>query len=354
MKRNFAHSFFLVLLFLVTLTFFGLIKEYLLATFWAIVLALLFRGTQDRILRKVGDRKNLAAGLTLTGILLIVILPLFLIGYAVTAEGISFYNQIDSGEIKIKEYIDNLRDQVPAVERFLESLSLDVESVRSSINESLANISKTIASSIFNFTQNFIGLLVQLAIMLYVLYFFLRDGRELVRKLIWVLPIGDDKEWALIRRFESVARATVKGSLVVAMAQGSAGGLLFFFVGIPGAVLWGVLMTIVSLLPLGSGIIWIPAAIILFIQGQVTKAIIVVLVGALIIGLLDNFLRPRLVGNDTKMPDYLILLSTLGGLTWVGISGFVLGPIIAAFFITCWEMMGATSSQSADFTPPDQ
>ena len=104
-------------------------------------------------------------------------------------------------------------------------------------------------------------------------------------------------------------------------------------------------MTIVSLLPLGSGVIWLPAAIIFFIQGAVGKAIIILIVGALIIGLLDNFLRPRLVGNDTKMPDYLILLSTLGGLAWVGISGFVLGPIVAAFFITCWEMMGETASE---------
>jgi predicted PurR-regulated permease PerM len=340
MKRNSASAFFLVLLFVVTLTFFGLIKDYLLAVFWAIVLALLFRTTQEKILEKVRDQRNLATGLTLTGIVLMVILPLFFIGYAVTSEAVTFYNKLDSGEIKVKERLENLRDQWPVVESFLERLNLDVSEVRSSLNESISNISKTLASSILNFTQNFIGLLIQLFIMLYVLYFFLRDGRTLVKKLVWVLPIGDDKEWALIRRFESVARATVKGSLVVAMTQGTAGGLLFAAVGIPGAVLWGVLMTIVSLLPLGSGIIWVPAAIILFAQGEITRAIIVIAVGALFIGLLDNFLRPRLVGNDTKMPDYLILLSTLGGLSWVGISGFVLGPIIAAFFITCWEMLG--------------
>jgi predicted PurR-regulated permease PerM len=132
----------------------------------------------------------------------------------------------------------------------------------------------------------------------------------------------------------------VKGSLVVAILQGSIGGLLFYVVGIPGAVLWGVLMTLLSLLPLGSGIIWLPAAIILYSQGEVGKALLIVAVGALIIGLLDNFLRPHLVGGDTKMPDYLILLSTLGGIAWFGVSGFVLGPIIAAFFITAWEMMG--------------
>ncbi|MBK8506468.1 MAG: AI-2E family transporter [Saprospiraceae bacterium] len=333
MKRNAASAFFLVLLFAVTLTFFGLIKDYLLAVFWAVVLALLFRTTQDKILMRVRHQKNLAAGLTLMGIVLIVILPLFFIGYAVTGEAIAFYNKIDSGEINIKDKLDNLKNQWPVVEGFLERLNLDVTQIRSSFNEAIANASKALASSILNFTQNIIGFLIQLFIMLYILFFFLRDGRELVKKLVWVLPIGDDKEWALIRRFESVARATVKGSLVVAMTQGIAGGLLFAAVGIPGAVLWGVLMTIVSLLPLGSGVIWLPAAIILFAQGEITRAVVVFVVGALIIGLLDNFLRPRLVGNDTKMPDYLILLSTLGGLAWVGISGFVLGPIIAAFLL---------------------
>ncbi|NND33314.1 MAG: AI-2E family transporter [Saprospiraceae bacterium] len=340
MKRNFPYLFFLILLLLVTIAFFGLIKDYLLALFWAIVLALLFNNIYDVILAKVAGKKNLASALTLTLILVVVIVPVFAVGYAVVSEGVNYYQMIEAGEFDIQEKLDELKGKVPQFESFLESLSIDVEQVRSSVNTSLANFSKSLASKAFNFTQNFIGFCIEFFLMLYVLYFFLRDGKWLTERLVWVLPIGDEKEWALIRRFESVAKATVKGSLVVAIVQGTVGGLLFYLVGIPAAILWGVLMTLVSLLPLGSGIIWLPAAIILYSQGQVAKAIIIVAVGALIIGLLDNFLRPRLVGNDTKIPDYLILLSTLGGLTWFGISGFVLGPIIAAFFITCWEMMG--------------
>lgn len=344
MKKNLPYLFFLILLFLVTAIFFGLIGDYLLAVLWAIILAVLFQGWYQKMLLRLNGRKNTAAGLTLLVVVLMVIIPLLSIGYAVTVEAINFYNRVESGEFNIQEKIENLKEKGPLVERFMETLSLDMEQLKTSVNESLATLSKTIANKLLNFTQNILIFLLQLSIMLYVLFFFLRDGTWLIDKLIWALPMGDEKERLLLKRFESVARATVKGSLIVAMTQGAAGGLLFFAVGIPGAVLWGVLMTILSLLPLGSGVVWIPAAIIFFVQGEVTKGIIVAAVGALFIGLLDNVLRPRLVGNDTKMPDYLILLSTLGGLTWFGITGFVLGPMIAAFFVTFWQMMGDDES----------
>jgi len=340
MKKSFPYLFFISLVILVTITFIGLIKEYLLAVFWATILSLLFQNLHHKIGLRLGNKPNLSAALTLLTIFVVVILPLLLIGYAVIMEGVNYYQQIESGSLDISGKLDDLKARIPAAENFLRSLSIDVESLRTSINSSLTNLSKTMAGKALEFTQNIVGFFVQFALMLYMLYFFLRDGKWLIEKLVWALPIGDKEEWALIDRFESVARATVKGSLVVAMAQGLAGGILFWAVGIPAAMIWGVLMTLVSLLPLGSGIIWLPAAIIMYVQGHIAEAIVIVLVGALLIGLLDNLLRPSLVGNDTKMPDYLILLSTLGGLSWFGITGFVLGPIIAALFITCWEMLG--------------
>ncbi|MEM9261899.1 MAG: AI-2E family transporter, partial [Bacteroidota bacterium] len=138
-----------------------------------------------------------------------------------------------------------------------------------------------------------------------------------------------------------VSKATLKGTVVVAIVQGSIGGVLFAVLGLPAALLWGVAMTLLALLPVGgSAIVWFPTAIILFAQGYPTKAIIIIIVGSLIIGLVDNLLRPLLVGRDTEMPDYLVLISTLGGITYFGLSGFVIGPTIAALFITVWEMMG--------------
>jgi len=142
-------------------------------------------------------------------------------------------------------------------------------------------------------------------------------------------------------RFAQVSKATLKGTLVVALVQGSIGGIVFACLGIPAALLWGVAMTLLALLPVGgSAIVWFPTVIILLAQGHTYKALILLVIGVLIIGLVDNLLRPLLVGRDTEMPDYLVLLSTLGGITYFGLSGFVIGPTIAALFITVWEMMG--------------
>jgi len=137
----------------------------------------------------------------------------------------------------------------------------------------------------------------------------------------------------------TVARATVKGTLVIGLVQGFLGGVIFAILGIQGAVFWGVVMAILSLLPaIGAGLVWGPAAIFLLVAGQWIKGLILVAFGVLVISMVDNLLRPVLVGRDTKMPDYLVLLSTLGGLSLVGISGFILGPVIAALFIALWQM----------------
>jgi predicted PurR-regulated permease PerM len=340
MKKNTPHLFFLILVFLVTAAFFGLIKDFMLAVFWAIVLAILFHSTYRFIGIKLKGRKNIAAGLTLLSILLLVIIPLTFLAITLVNESIDVYQQIQDGDVNIQERIDRFQTQIPEVERYLERFGIETEKIRESIGEAVASATQNLAGKAIGITQNVFGFVIQFFLMLYILFFFLRDGRRLIHQLIWVLPLGDENERKLLNRFASVARATVKGSLIVALVQGTIGGLLFWAVGIPAAVLWGFFMTILSLLPVGSGLVWGPAAIILFTQGQVGKAIAILIVGALVIGLVDNLLRPRLVGNDTKMPDYLILLSTLGGLAWFGLSGFVLGPIIAAFFVTCWAMLG--------------
>jgi predicted PurR-regulated permease PerM len=181
--------------------------------------------------------------------------------------------------------------------------------------------------------------MVMFFLMLYLLFFVLRDGDELMEQIIHALPLGDDRERALFSKFAEMARATIKGTLAVGLVQGFIGGVMFWALGIEGAVFWGVVMVLLSVLPLvGAGLIWVPAAIFMLVGGAYLKAAIIIVVGVLVIGLVDNILRPVLVGRDTKLPDYLILLSTLGGLTMFGISGFVIGPIIASLFLAIWVM----------------
>jgi predicted PurR-regulated permease PerM len=173
------------------------------------------------------------------------------------------------------------------------------------------------------------------------LYFWIRDGEKILNAVRNSIPVGQEIETMLFRKFAQVSRATLRGTVIVAMCQGLIGGILFGVLDIQGAVLWGVLMGVLSLLPVGgSAIIWAPTAFILFAQGHVTESIIIVIVGTLGIGLIDNILRPILVGREAKMPDYLVLLATIGGIAWFGLSGFIIGPVIAALFITCWEITG--------------
>ena len=173
--------------------------------------------------------------------------------------------------------------------------------------------------------------------MLYLAFFLLRDGDAMVAMLIRALPLGDEREKLLFAKFAEVTRATIKGNLVVAITQGALGGLIFWWLGIPGAFLWGVVMAVLSLIPaVGAGLIWLPVAVYLYAVGDVISATVLLLYGIFVIGLVDNILRPILVGRDTKLPDYVVLFSTLGGLAMFGITGFALGPLLAALFVAFW------------------
>lgn len=187
--------------------------------------------------------------------------------------------------------------------------------------------------------QNTFQFFVNLGLMLYLTFFLLRDGPALVNLLIRALPLGDDRERMIFSKFAEVTRATVKGNLVIAVIQGALGGLIFWILGMPAAVLWAVVMALLSLIPaLGASLVWVPVALYMYAVGDVTEALILVLFGVFVIGLVDNLLRPVLVGRDTKLPDYLVLFSTLGGLTLFGITGFALGPLLAGLFVSFWQI----------------
>jgi predicted PurR-regulated permease PerM len=343
MQKNTPYILFMALVLLVTVSFFLLIKDFLLACFWAIILAVVFDPTYQRFRQYYKNSDKLSLFLTMLLIILVFVIPLSTITLMVTEESTGYYNKIQSGEINPQRYFQDTLALLPKFNHLSHIGGISVEQISTSFGNAFAQAIKYIAQQVPAMTQNLLNLIVQVALAFYILFFLLRDGHQLMRKFISLIPIGDRIEIELFERFTSVARATVKGGLIVAVIQGCIGGLLFWFVGIPAAFLWGMLMIILSLLPIGSALVWAPAAAILFLQGQTVKAIIIVSVGILAIGLIDNFLRPRLIGKDSKMSDYLVMVSTLGGLAWFSLTGFVLGPIIAALFVTCWEILGKDS-----------
>ncbi len=332
---------FLLMLFGITAAFFGMIRPFLMAIFWAALLALVFQRPYRLLRLRLRGRSNLAASLSTLLIVLIVVLPVSLIVLALVNQSVEVYQKIQSGEWDLAKVVDFIQRELPHLEELLEDAGFPPERLRESLSSFAVTATGAIADRLLLYTQNAIAFTAQFFLMLYVLFFFLRDGRKMMRDIINVLPFGNAWERMLINRFSSVARATLKGTLIVAVVQGTIGGLMFALLGIDGALFWGVVMTLLSLLPVGgSGLVWAPTAVILAVQGLWGKAVALLIVGALGIGLIDNLLRPILVGRDTKMPDYLVLLATLGGLGWFGLSGFVLGPVIAALFLTFWQTAG--------------
>jgi predicted PurR-regulated permease PerM len=187
--------------------------------------------------------------------------------------------------------------------------------------------------------QSAFMIVLAFCISLYLTFFLLRDGRGLAESIARTVPLDREMYDVLTRQFASVVRATVKGSLVIAIAQGVTGGVIFALLGIPAAPLWGTLMGAMSLLPaIGTAIVWVPVAAYLFLIGSTGEALILVACGIFIIGTVDNFLRPLLVGRETRMPDPLVLLSTVGGIEVAGFNGVIVGPVIAALFVTVWSM----------------
>lgn len=354
--RSVQNGFFIALVVLVTLAFLGLIQDFLVPIFWAAVLATLFYPVQERWIEVTGGRSALASVLTILTIILIVILPLVLVGRAVTVQSLSLYEQVRTGQIDVQGMVSYLESLVPVVGDYLDEYGIDAARIREGVSGAAVTVSQFVASQALNIGQDALRISIQFFLMLYVLFFFLRDGERIIEGLIRALPLGDRRERALFSQFAAVSRATLKGTFVVGIIQGGLGGLLFWMLGLPAPVFWGVIMTILSLLPaIGSGLVWAPAAVILLLTGEVVRGLVLIAAGALLIGLVDNILRPILVGRETQMPDYLILLSTLGGLTVFGISGFVIGPIIAALFLTVWQMFGdeyAEADQHGDVDAP--
>lgn len=341
---------FLALLASITLAFAWLLLPFSGAIFWAFVFAVLFMPLFERILKKIPGKKNCAAALTLLLCLLIAILPLSIIIFSLLQEGEMLYQKVLTGEIDFNRTFMEIYNHLPSwFIHILNSFGVDdITDLQNKITSSLMQASRFLASQALAIGQNIFGFGIGAVIMLYLLFFFLRDGAALSKAIRQAIPLDDRQKHELLDRFTGVIRATVKGNLIVAIVQGGLGGLIFWILGIQAPVLWGAVMAFLSLFPAGAGVIWVPVAIYLLSTGAILKGVIMIAFCAIVVGLADNLLRPILVGKDTQMPDYIVLISTLSGLSLFGLNGFVIGPVIAALFMTSWKMF---SDKKSDLLP---
>jgi predicted PurR-regulated permease PerM len=338
-----ARLFLLLLVAVATLSFLWLIAPLSGAILWAVIATILFEPLNTRLLVAMPRRRNSAALGTLLVIVIVVVVPAMLLGAALLREATAFYARIRSEEIDVGQLFVEMQAHLPGWARsWLADIGVgDVGGLRTELSQGFVSSYQTLAAQVLSIGRGTFGFFLSLGVMLYLTFFLLRDGHALAARIERAIPLTFDQRAVLVAKFVAVIRATIKGSLIVAILQGATGGLVFWALGIPGALLWGVAMGVFSILPaIGAGLIWVPVTIYLLVTGAIWQAVVLGGCGFFIIGSIGNIVRPILVGRDARMPDYVVLVATLGGFELMGFNGFVVGPVIAALFMAVWEIFG--------------
>ncbi len=330
----------LIIVFLISVVFLAMIKEFLMPLFMASLFSAMLNPVHRWLSRKLGGRKNLASILTLFSIIFLVLVPLSILVGVVVAQAIHVGQSITpwvqafiNEPSEVTRYLEKIPyyDQIlPYRDIILQKVGLLVGSISTFLIDSFSSVTKMTVQAVFG-----------VIIMLYVMFYFLTMGDKLLMKILYFLPLHDRDEQLLLRRFTSVTRATIKGTLIIGIMQGAICGLAFAFAGIDGPVFWATVMSVMSIIPaFGTAIIWGPTLIVLLLQGNFVGAGILAVICGAVAGNIDNVIRPRLVGKDTEMHDLFVLFGTLGGIAMFGLLGIIIGPIVAALFITVWEIYG--------------
>jgi predicted PurR-regulated permease PerM len=361
-ETRFRHAFLLLLVTAISAAFVTMIRAFLLTILLAAIFAGLSYPVYEWILGRVGGRKALAAVVTLLLLLVLVMAPLLGVLGAGANEALRITQTVTPRLQQLVDQPGEFDSRLRAVPGYTR-----IEPYRAQIlttaGELVGSTSAFLFSALSATTRATAIFIFQFFVLLYTMFFFLTGGPDLLRGVLVYLPLTDADKGRMVGQFVSVTRATLKGTVLIGIAQGLLGGLAFWALGIDGAIFWGTVMTVLSIVPgVGGALVWLPAAIMLMAAGEIWGGIALALFGALIIGSVDNLLRPRLVGQDTRMHELLIFFSTLGGLMLFGAMGFILGPILAALFVTAWDMFGTTfrtalaeprsAAARSDYRPP--
>ena len=335
---RFQNRFLLVLALGISLLFLVMIREFLVAILLAAVFSGMTRPLYLRLTAGMRGRERAAAVATLLLVLVVLVAPAIAFMGLVVSQAVDVSQAAATwvrGNMDLVETVEARLLEIPLVGEFLP----DRERIIALAGQLAQSAGGVLVDSLTAATLGTTNFLFQLFLMLYAMYFFLTSGPAILDRILYLVPLNSADEQQLLDRFVSVTRATIKGSLVIGVIQGALAGLSFAVFGVPGAAFWGTMMAVLSIVPaLGTALVWVPAVIWLLATGQIAAGISVGLWCGLVVGTVDNFLRPRLVGRDARLPDLLILLSTFGGILFFGAVGFILGPIVAALFVTVWEI----------------
>lgn len=339
-RSNFNRAMLLLVVVGISVLFFLMIRDFLMAILMAGIFSALSRPLYSRFKHWFKGRQSLASLVTLVVILLVIIIPLGGFLGIVAAQALEVGESVTpwiQRQLSEPTGLSSLLEKLP----FYEQIAPYRDQIMERISELVGSLSNFLIKGLSSVTVVTVNFLLKFFIFLYTTYFFLIDGNKLLDKILYYLPLEDKDERRMLEKFTSVTRATLKGTAVIGVIQGTLAGLAFAVVGIPSSIFWGTIMMVLSVIPsIGAGLVWIPAAIILMVNGHLAKGIGLAIFCGIVVGSCDNLLRPRLVGKDTKMPELLIFFGTLGGIVFFGVLGFIIGPIIAALFVTVWEIYG--------------
>lgn len=335
----------ILVLAVISLLFYQVVKPFLLSIFIAALFAALFTPLYRWFLNRVGGRPALASLLTLLLVLFFVFVPLFMVFGTVLTQGLSIAQAAKpwvQQQIAEPGLITAQLQALPFYDQLIPYREMGLDW----LGKITGAVSKSAIDTIQAITLGTFSALLSIVIILYTMFFFLMDGDRLLYYLLYYLPLDDKDETKLLRRFTSVTRATLKGTAVIGILQGSLAGIALHVAGIPSALFWAVAMMFLSVVPgIGTALVWAPAVIYLIANGEVLTGALLAAYCIVVVGSIDNVLRPKLVGNDTQLHELMIFFSTLGGLATFGFMGFVIGPIIAALFVTMWELYGSEFSE---------
>lgn len=337
-----------LMLIAISTLFLSMIHQFIMAIFLAGLFSAMARPVYRRLKVWFGGRRHLASITTMLLMIVMVLIPLMLLIGIVVAQAIDVGQSVTPW---VKETIDRPDSLTAYLEHlpFYEQLVPYREVILQKAGQLVGSISKVIANGLSSATLGTANFLFMTFVFLYTMYFFQMDGPKLIRKILYYLPLGSDDENLMLDKFTSVTRATLKGSLLIGLLQGGLAGIAFAVAGIDNAVFWGTVMAVLSIIPsIGSALVWAPACVILIAQGSVGAGAGLLVFCALVVGSLDNLLRPILVGKDTRMHELMIFFGTLGGIMMFGIAGIFIGPLIASLFVTIWELYGIAFD---DFLP---
>lgn len=324
----------------ISLLFLAMISNFILT----LILAGIFAGMAGPVHLwlegRLKGRRRLAASFTVVALLLLILVPFGAFLALVVSQAVDVSDQAGP-------WIQEQLGRWPELFAWLQGLPLvgpvipeQTELVQRT-GELVTRAGSFVINNVGAATSGTLAVVLQLFVMLYATYFFLIDGKAILGRILYYTPLKEEDERKLVDQFVSVTRATIKGSILVGLIQGALAGSAFFILNLPGAAFWSTVMAVLSIIPvLGSAIVWAPASVILVLTGRVAAGVGLAVWGIVVVGLVDNFLRPRFVGRDTKMHDLLVLLSTFGGLAMFGIVGFMIGPIVGALFLTAWKLYG--------------